>query len=274
MNFSDQKQDALVWSAASGFNAGAAVHGFSTRLGGVSQGPFASLNLGVNRGDDLENVRENFHRFCAAVGADADRLVSSKQVHKADVRIVTTADAGKGLFAHRDYEADALVTDVPGLPLAVFSADCIPVLFHDPVRHVVAAAHAGWRGTALGIVQKTVERMEEVFACRPADILAAVGPGISQCCFETREDVPNAMMGALGSSALPFIRSEGGHFHVDLKGLNSCWLTRAGLVPEHIAVSTDCTCCQPERYWSHRKMGDARGSMAAVVMLLGEGAGR
>ena len=270
MEFAEHNQQGLVYLTADGFTAaGGVAHGFSTRLGGVSQGIYASLNLGVNRGDDPAAVRENFSRFCAAVGAPADRTVFSAQVHGDVVRTVTTADVGKGIDRKVDYEADGLVTDIPGVTLTVFSADCLPILLYDPVRRVVAAIHAGWRGTALGIVTRAVEKMGAVYGCAPGDILAAIGPGISRCCFETHEDVPNAMTEAMGAAALKYIEVlPTGKFHVDLKGLNARRLEQAGLTPNHIAISEDCTACLPEKYWSHRGTRGERGSQAAMIALL------
>ena len=251
--------------------AGAA-HGFSTRLGGVSPAPWDSLNLGANRGDDRANVRENFRRFCAAVGADPSALVKNHQVHSALVRPVTRADilpdpADPGLF-----DADGLVTDQPGVCLAVFSGDCIPVLLFDPVRCCAAALHAGWRGTAAGIAARGVKAMVTDFGCRPEDILAAIGPGIGSCCFETHADVPQALSAALGEDALPYIRPVPGteKFQVDLKGANRRWLERAGLLSENIALCPACTACGREEFWSHRLQGNTRGSMCAVIQLLGE----
>ena len=146
MNITEHNANGVVYLAADGFQAaGGVVHGFSTRLGGVSEGIYASMNLGVNRGDDPERVRENFRRFCAAIGAEREGLVFSSQVHGDGVRTVTSADLGKGLEQTVDYEADALITDVPGAVLTVFSADCLPILLYDPVRRAVGAVHAGWR---------------------------------------------------------------------------------------------------------------------------------
>jgi YfiH family protein len=247
---------------------GGVSHGFSTRFGGVSQGIYASLNLGHTRGDDAAAVRENYRRFLAATGAgDVSNLVISHQVHRDNIRVCTMADAGKGLDRERDYEADGLMTDVPGLPLVIFTADCIPILFYDPVRQVIAASHAGWRGTALGIAFKTVQRMAEVYSCKPNDICAAIGPGISECCFLCCEDVPDVMRKSLGSLAERFIRpaGDGMHFHVDLKGINTALLREAGV--EQIDCSSDCTGCLREKYWNHRTTGASRGSMASVIML-------
>ena len=248
--------------------AGGVAHGFSTRLGGVSQGAFTSLNLGLTRGDDPEHVRENYRRFLSAVGASGKAFAMCDQVHGDTVRAITTADVKGDLYGKLHYEADGMMTAIPGVALVVFSADCIPVLLYDSVRRVIAAVHSGWRGTAAGIVTRAVERMGQVYGCRPENILAAIGPGIGPCCFETHEDVPNAMMAAVASPALPFIKiKENGKFSVDLKGINAKRLELAGLDPANIAVCRDCTACIEEKYWSHRRQGTERGSMAAVIEL-------
>ena len=244
-------------------------NGFSTRVGGVSPPPWDSLNLWASCGDQPERVAENFRRFCGAVGTDADALVKNHQVHGDLVRPVTRADVLPSPGAPGTVEADGLITRTPGLCLTVFSADCIPVLLCDPRKKVAAAVHAGWRGTALGIAAKAVERMVDCYGCDRLDILAAVGPGISKCCFETHEDVPNAMTEAMGAAALSSIEVlPTGKFHVDLKGLNAKRLESAGLAPEHIAVSADCTCCLPEKYWSHRYTHGERGSQAAMIAIV------
>ena len=242
------------------------VHGFSTRLGGVSPAPWDSLNLDDRRGDDHANVQENFRRLCAALDMDVRRVVLSRQVHRDDVRVVTTADCGKGLWRPQDYDsADALITAVPGVPLVVFSADCNVILLHDPVRRVVGAAHAGWRGTAAGIAGKTVRAMCETYGCTPADIRAAVGPAIGQCCFETDGDVPEALRRALGREAEPFMTWNGRKWHIDLKAVNALWLQKAGV--QHIDICEDCPCCRTDLYWSHRKTGLQRGEQAALIAL-------
>ena len=240
-------------------------HGFSTRRGGVSRPPWNSLNLGPGRGDEAAAVEENYRRFCAALGTDYRRAVLAKQVHKTNVRVCAGADAGKGLFRPRDYEADGLVTNVPDLPLVVFSADCGVILLHDPVTGAVGGVHAGWRGCAGGILEKAVQSLRQSLGARPENLLAAVGPCIGQCCFETDGDVPEAMRAALGAEAEPFLERRGPKYHVDLAGLNRLWLLRAGLLPEHIDVSGLCTACRPDLFWSHRKMGEARGVHAAVI---------
>lgn len=249
--------------------AGGAAHGFSTRKGGVSRGMWESLNLGTARGDDPDHVRENYRRFLKAIGADGGRIAMTNQVHGGVVRCITTADVKADPYDKAGYEADGLMTDLPGVALVAYSADCIPILFYDPERRVIAAVHAGWRGTAAGIATAAVARMGDVFGCRPENILAAVGPGIGPDCFETHEDVPNAMTAALSTAVLQHIRiKENGKFAVDLKGINAMRLEQAGLDPAHIAVSRVCTSCDAEKFWSHRRLGTSRGSMAAAIQLV------
>lgn len=241
-------------------------HGFSTRLGGVSPAPWDSLNLGIGRGDTIENVRENYRRFCAVLGVDDRRAVLSKQVHEDVVRRVTVDDAGKGLYRDRDYTSvDGFVTDVPNLPLVVFSADCNVILLYDPVCRAIGACHAGWRGTALGIARKTADEMVRLYGCDPANIRAAIGPAIGQCCFETDADVPEALRKALGDEVEPYIAWNGTKYHIDLKSVNALWLRKAGV--EQIDICDHCTACRGDLYWSHRKTGNARGAQIAMIAL-------
>ena len=272
MSFSQLERGGLTFFTADTLSAApGAVHGFSTRTGGVSQGVYASLNLrsATVCGDTQANVEENYRRLCAALGADASRAVLARQVHSDHIRRVTEADAGKGLWRQRDYDADALITDVPRLPLVVFSADCIITLLYDPATRSVGAVHAGWRGTALEILAKTVREMGRAYGARPEDIRAAIGPGIGPCCFETDEDVPRAMEAAMGKEALPFLCRRGGKWDVDLKGLNRRQLELAGLLPAHIDVSSLCTACRPDLFWSHRRMGGQRGVQGGLIALEG-----
>jgi len=261
--------NAVSFLSCDGFTAaGGVLHGFSTRQGGVSQGIWSSMDLGFKRGDDPEHVRENYRRFCAAIGADCGKIVKSHQVHRDCVRPVTEADIVPDVCDSAPYEADGLITNVSGLCLTVYSADCIPVLLYDPVGRCVAAVHSGWRGTARNIAGAAVKRMVTDYGCRVGDILAAIGPGISRCCFETHSDVPEAMTAAFGQAAKAHIFPlEGGKFKVDLKGMIRSCLLEAGVAAEHIAVSGHCTACLPEYYWSHRVLGNRRGSMAAMIAL-------
>ena len=157
------------------------------------------------------------------------------------------------------------MTDVPGIPLIVFSADCNVLLLHDPVRRVIGAAHAGWRGTAAGIAAETVRVMAEDYGCDPADLRAAIGPAIGPCCFETDGDVPEALRAALGVAAEPFMAWNGSKWHIDLKAVNALWLRREGVTC--IDICDHCTACRPDLYWSHRKTGLRRGEQAALIAL-------
>ena len=266
MSFVNHEQNGLVYLTSPLLDG--VRHGFSTRRGGVSPAPWDTLNLGPGRGDAPENVRENYRRFFGCTGAVPERAVLSLQVHRDDVRLCTAADAGKGLVRERDYEADALITAERDLPLVVFSADCGILLLHDPEAGCVGAVHAGWRGCAAGIVEKAVREMVRLLGARPERILAAVGPCIGKCCFETDSDVPEAMQAsALGAEAEPYWERRGAKYHVDLAGLNRQWLLHAGVAPEHIDVCGLCTACRPDLFWSHRKMGNARGAQVAMICL-------
>lgn len=269
MQIVERIQNGVTFLAAESIEAaGRVAHGFSTRLGGVSQGMWDSLNLGVSRGDDPDHVRENYRRFLTAIGADGQVIAMSHQVHGGEVHTVTTADLRTDPYDKVEYEADGLMTDLPGVTLLVYSADCIPVLFYDPVRRVAAAVHAGWRGTAAGIVDNAVARMKDVYHSRPEDILAAIGPGVCSSCFETHEDVPNAMRAALGDEVSKFVVSlGGGKCKVDLKGINALRLRRCGVMTTNIDISPDCTMCAHEKYWSHRYTRGERGSQAAFLSL-------
>ena len=239
-------------------------HAFTTRLGGVSEGYLSSLNLGMHRGDNPENVIKNYGILANALGFSPEKLVLANQTHSDTVRVVAEGDC-LGSLSHRDYpECDGLVTNIPGVALAVFTADCTPVLFCDPITGAVGAVHAGWRGTAAGIAAKAVETMVAAFGCRPGDIRAAIGPNIGPCCFETHRDVPEAMTAALGREAAPYIFSHGEKYRVDLKGINALFLRRAGV--EQIEIATECTVCQAHRFWSHRVTKGQRGAQGAVIV--------
>ena len=242
------------------------VHAFTTRYGGVSRGIWESLNLGENRGDDPEAVKENYRRVSVALGA-APGFSFTRQVHGILVRRVSQVDRREP-YGPAPADCDGLITDTEGLPIVIFTADCIPILFFDGVRRAVGACHAGWRGTVADIAGETVRRMEEEFGSRPGDIRAAIGPGIGVCCFETGPEVPQAVRAVLGEEGAPFISAvSGGKAHVDLKGVNRQLLIRAGLSHENIDVSEECTMCLHQKYWSHRYTGGVRGSQASIIML-------
>lgn len=269
MAFYEIEKNGVVCHGSTVFGGCDIRHGFTTRLGGVSQGAYESLNLRASGADPdaKANVHENYRRVCGLLGMDTNRLALSKQVHQDTVRHVTESDAGAGFLYPSDYTADALVTDVPGLTLVVFSADCIIILLHDPVTRSIGAVHAGWRGTALGLPAKAVGEMGRLFGARPEDIRAAIGPGIGPCCFETHNDVPDAMRGAFGPGADKYIFPKGEKWTVDLKGINAWRLREAGLDAGKIDVSPLCTACRVDQFWSYRKLGDRRGAQGALIML-------
>ena len=260
MSIKNKRYGKVEYLKADGIKA---AHCFTTRLGGVSTGIFESMNLGMHRGDDPANVEENYRILGKCIGFTPDDLVLTHQVHSDIVRKVTRADCN-GLDNHAYPECDALITNDPGVGLVIFTADCTPVLLHDPVTGAVGAAHAGWRGTASGIARKTVEAMVSAYGCRPENICAAIGPNIGQCCFETDQDVPDAMLEALGKEAQLHIRRTGDKYYVNLKELNHLHLSRAGVTS--IAVSNHCTACEAQRFWSHRKVGALRGSQGAIIV--------
>ena len=255
------KKNSLEYLVAEGISV---PHCFTTRLGGVSKGHLASLNLGVRRGDDPENVAENFRILGNAVGFSLEDLVSTRQVHSDIVWQVGRAQRGTAITLGSSPECDALITNEPGTGLVIYTADCTPILLHDPVTGAVGAAHAGWKGTAAAIAEKTVNAMVAAFGCDPVNIRAAIGPNIGYCHFETDRDVPDAMRAAYGDAAEPFIRPAGEKYYVNLKEINALALRRAGV--RHIEISDQCTMCQPDRFWSHRVTRGLRGSQGAVIL--------
>ncbi|MBS5523009.1 MAG: peptidoglycan editing factor PgeF [Clostridiales bacterium] len=245
-------------------------HGFSTREGGASSGAFESMNLSFTRGDAPEVVMENFKRFGNAVGMDCRNMVFTHQTHTTNVRAVTAADRGKGICTGRDFEnIDGLVTDTPGAALVTFFADCVPLFFVDIKRRAIGASHSGWRGTVGKMGLKTVEAMKENYGCSPGDIVAVIGPSICKNCYEVSEDVARAFREALTMEEWRqcFIEKGGGKYMLDLWKANECILLGAGLCPENIHVSGLCTHCHQETLWSHRALGNSRGSLAGFIML-------
>lgn len=259
MSFANIKIGALEYLRSDNI---AAPHCFTTRLGGVSKEHLASLNLGHHRGDDPSNIRENYAILGNALGFDPKKCVLTRQTHSCIVHAVTEKDC-MGLDHGVYPECDALITNTPGISLVIFTADCTPILLYDPVTGAVGAAHAGWRGTVGGIGGNCVARMQQEFGCDPKNIRAAIGPNIGFCCFETDADVPEAILAACGDAAKEFIRPKGDKYYVNLKAVNELILRRAGV--ENITVSSECTMCRPDRFWSHRYTRGLRGSQGAII---------
>lgn len=245
-------------------------HGFSTRLGGVSQGCYASMNLSFTRGDDEAAVRENYHRIAKSIGVKCENMVLSQQTHTTNVRVVTEKDKGKGVVTPLDYtDVDGMVTNIPGICLVTFYADCVPLYFVDPVQKAIGLSHSGWRGTVGKIGKETIRKMEEQYGSDPKDILAAVGPSICMDCYEVSEDVILEFQKNFEERYWKdlFYRKENGKYQLDLWKANEIIFKESGILPEHIAVTNVCTHCNSEILYSHRTSGDRRGNLAAFLAL-------
>ena len=247
------------------------VHGFSTRLGGVSQGIYESMNLSFTRGDNEDAVRENYRRLSDAMGFSMEDIVTSDQTHTTNVRVVTEEDRGNGITKPRPYtDVDGMITNVPGLVLATFYADCVPLFFVDPVHKAIGLSHSGWRGTVGKIGKVTVEKMAEEFQTDPSELYAAIGPSICQDCYEVSEDVIEQFCAAYEKALWPrlFCRKENGKYQLDLQEACRQNFLRAGMRAERISLPDLCTCCNPQFLYSHRASGGRRGNLVAILGLV------
>ncbi len=249
-------------------------HAFSTRLGGVSEGACAAMNLSFQRGDDREAVMENHRRFAEAVGYDERSLVFSDQIHETEIRVVDASDCGKGIFRESDLRGvDGLLTSDPGVVLMTFFADCVPLFFYDPIKRVVGAVHSGWRGTVKRIGAKAVEVMRREFGTNEKDLAAVIGPSICRDCYEVSEDVALEFQREFTEEQWESMHNQGpdqageDKFRLDLWRANEIILREAGIPEERIQVSGLCTCCNPELLFSHRATGGERGNLAGVIAL-------
>lgn len=242
------------------------VHAVSTRVGGVSSGCFSSLNLSFSRGDDDANVIENFRRFSFAAGIKPESLVLSKHVHGDTVLRVGAEEAGKFLQGQRNLVADALITNEPGVTLCKTIADCVGIMMYDAKNRAIADVHAGWRGTVLGIAGKAVRAMGEAFGTDPSDIIACISPSIGPCCFEVGADVAERFTDIYGDGVIAE-RLAGGKAKVDLWKANTDDLVKAGVPSGNISAAGQCTKCNEDKFFSHRRNGENRGGMIAVIGL-------
>lgn len=252
------------------------VHGFSTRIGGVSMLPHTqSLNLGVDRGDEVITVRENLSRFGAAVGFRAEQVISVAQIHSTKIRYVTEQQGGEGYFSPETEACDGYVTDRRGVVLGVRTADCVPILLYAPSNSSgfaggVAAVHAGWRGTAGRIVNNAVDALC-VMGAEKETVKAAVGPAIGPCCYEVQQDFTNQFQEMLGKSLTErFVvphEKKTGVWRADLLSINRALLLEAGVPSESIDLCPVCTCCYPKEFYSHRYSKGVRGTMLSVISL-------
>ncbi len=244
-------------------------HAFTTRIGGVSEGYYSSMNMSFTNGDSERKVFENYKRICAVIGTDPERAVLSQQTHTNNVRIVTEDDIGKGIVKGRDYtDVDGLITNISGVTLVTQYADCTPLLFCDKVKKVIATSHAGWRGTASEIGRVTVEKMRDNFGCDPKDIICAIGPSICQGCYEVDDAVyePLSKIPYLSKDKI-FIKKNNGKYQLDLWETNKEILMNAGIREENIDVTDLCTNCHPDVFHSHRFTKGKRGNLAALIAL-------
>ncbi len=246
-----------------------APHGFSTRLGGVSEEEFASLNLGLNRGDVPARVAENWRRFLYTCGIHSDRIVCGHQVHSNHIHIASTKDLMPPYEQNEPIEADGYVTNIPQVPLAVFTADCVPLLMEDKQAGVIAAVHSGWRSTAADIAKEAIRAMCSLGATVD-NIHVSIGPAIDMCCFEVGSEVIDNMRSLLGythDSTPLWNAKENGKYMLDLRGVVRTRLLQLGIKEDHIETVGTCTLCTQGRYYSHRRAGVRRGSLASVIML-------
>ena len=245
-------------------------HGFSTRIGGVSEGYLGSMNLSFTRGDKEEAVRENYMRMAKALRVDADSFVFSQQTHTTNVRAVSFQDKGRGLLTPLTYQdVDGLITNVPGLTLTTFYADCVPLYFVDPVHKAIGLSHSGWRGTVGRMGAVTLQRMQEEYGTDPANVIAAIGPSICQDCYEVSEDVIQEFQDTFEPKFHKqlFYRKENGKYQLNLWAANEIVLTEAGVPREQIAITNVCTCCNGDKLFSHRASQGKRGNLAAFLAL-------
>lgn len=234
-----------------------APHGFSTRLGGVSAGPFAGLNLGASAGDAPEAVEANRARWREALGFGGP-IAALRQVHGPVVQALDALPADI-------LDGDALVTATPGLPIGVYTADCTPILLHDPVSGAVGAVHAGWRGTVGQVAVRAVEAMVERYAARPEDIRAAIGPAIGPCCFEVGPEVVEATRAAAWPGWEAAVIAREPRPHLDLFAANQDQLVAAGLRPAHVFSSRLCTVCRSDWFYSWRRDAGQTGRLQAAI---------
>ncbi len=242
-------------------------HAFSTRLGGISGGEYFSMNLSFGRGDSDETVIENYKIFSLAAGFDFKSLVSSNQDHKTNVRVVTKEDAGVGICKPQDMESvDALITNDPEVTLITHYADCTPVFLVDTKNKCIGLVHSGWRGTVKRIAAVTVKKMGEMFKTDPKNIVAAIGPTISKCCFEVDKPVADEFEHMTGLDSSRFVFDDkNGKYHIDLLECNKQILEEAGVLTQNIELSDLCTVCCKDLLFSHRATKGKRGGMAAMM---------
>lgn len=254
------------------FNAleqtGMVVNAFSTRQGGVSVGCLESMNLGFNRGDLDENVLKNHKIFAKAVGFPYENIVTTNQTHTTNVRVVTKEDCGKGIAKDRDYsDVDGLITNIPGIVLATYYADCVPLYILDPINKAIGLSHSGWKGTVKRIGDNTLKLMNENYGINPKDVICCIGPSICQDCYEISEDVANEFINEFGKNNKILYNKGNGKYQLNLwESVKQVFLD-AGVEYDNIYTTDICTCCNKDELFSHRGHHGKRGNLAAFLML-------
>lgn len=265
------KKDAVEYLTFPGIEkTGLVNHLFSTRRGGVSKGIFSSMNLSYTRGDQKEAVDENFRRIAAVLESTSDKVVCSDQTHTTNIRLVKEEDQGKGVVREKDYhDIDGLITNVPGLILATFYADCVPLFFVDTAHKAIGLSHSGWRGTVEKMGAYTLKAMEEAFETRPEEVKAAIGPSICQKCYEVSEDVAQQFFTAFPDNQDEILMpgKEKGKYQLNLWEANRIVLLQAGILSQNLEVTDVCTCCNSEYLFSHRASQGKRGNLGAFLEL-------
>ena len=243
-------------------------HGFSTRLGGVSEGIFSSLNLSFNRGDSREHVMENYRRIAKAVGFELNHLVLSAQTHTTNVKLVTKKDCGNGIIRKNAFaDVDGLITADENVVLATSFADCVPLYFVDVKNKAIGLSHSGWRGTVNRMGEVTIQRMQEEFGTDPKDLICAIGPSICQDCYEVDDIVIQEFQKNFSSRDCEeiYYQTEIGKYSLNLWKANELVLAEAGVRPEHIENRKICTCCNRDLLFSHRGLNGKRGNLSAFL---------
>ncbi len=237
-------------------------HAFSTRIGGVSEGEFATMNFSFDREKKRENVLENFRRFSEAAGFPMEKIVYSDQTHTTNLMKADRTCAGAGITREKFFrDVDGMFTKEEGLVLSTYYADCVPLFFADPVHRAIALSHSGWKGTADQMAICTIERMKKEFGSDPKDLLCVIGPSICRDCYEVGPEV------ACHFPKEAVSKGAGDRFHLDLWKANALLLQKGGLLPEHIELPDLCTCCNPDYLFSHRASGGRRGLLGAFLMI-------
>lgn len=269
MDFEMRQKGVLKYLVIPSFEkTGLVRHGFSTRIGGVSDKPYDYLNLGLKKADNIENVLENYRIMCDAIGIDLYSLVLSDQVHSDEIYEAGVEDRGKGIWKASDiFRKDALITKQKKVALVTFYADCVPLFFLDVETPAIALAHAGWRGTVKKIGQKTVAWMMKNYGSDPGNILVGIGPCIKKCCYEVDEPVVSEFKKAFVYWEELMEDKGEGHFMLDLVMANSRQLEEIGIKPQNITISHYCTRCGNDIFFSYRADGGKTGSMAAFIEL-------